>query len=177
MKFVRRFLHLPTLEWERDSGLALLTPKTQKAGEEANMGTLGRTVILGVLPVLVFAASGAAAHSATINPALVGAWAPSIADCPRLFERTSRGLSFKQPVDQFAQAVIIRPGEIEGPSSVCRVLTVTRARDTISAATECRDAIGYLSLTITIKVQSARQIIYSATGGEALNLTYLKCPI
>lgn len=141
------------------------------------METLGRTVILAVLPVLMFAASRAVAHSATINPALVGAWAPSIADCPRLFERTSRGLSFKQPVDQFAQAVIIRPGEVEGPSSFCRVLTVTRAKDTISAATECRDAIGYSSLTITIKVQSARQIVYSATGGEALKVTYLKCPI
>ena len=27
-----------------------------------------------------------------------------------------------------------------------------------------------------IKVQSAPQIIYSATGGETLNVTYLKCP-
>jgi hypothetical protein len=34
-----------------------------------------------------------------------------------------------------------------------------------------------LSLDITIKVQSARQIIYSAAGGEALNVTYLKCPM
>jgi ABC-type molybdenum transport system ATPase subunit/photorepair protein PhrA len=73
--------------------------------------------------------------------------------------------------------VIIRPGEVESPSTVCRVLTVTRAKDTISAGAECRDAIGYSSLTITIKVQSARQIVYSATGGEALNVTYLKCPI
>ena len=133
-------------------------------------------MILGVLPVLTFAASGAV-DSATINPALVGASAPSIADCPRLFERTSRGPSFKQPVDQFAEAVIIRPGEVESPSTVCRVLTVTRAKDTISAAAECRDAIGYSSVTITIKVQSARQIVYSAAGGEALNVTYLKCPI
>jgi hypothetical protein len=141
------------------------------------METLGRTVILGVLPVLMFAASGPVAHSATITPALVGAWAPSIADCPRLFERTSRGLSFKPPVDQFAQAVIIRPGEIESPSTVCRVLTVTRAKDTISAAAECRDTIGYSSVTITVKVQSARQIVYSGTGAEGLNVTYLKCPI
>ncbi len=141
------------------------------------METLARTVILGALPVLMFAASGAMAHSATINPALVGAWAPSIAECPRLFERTSRGLTFKQPVDQFAQAVIIRPGEVESPSSVCRVLKVTRAKDIISAAAECRDAISYSSVDITIKVESARQIIYSAAAGEALNVAYLKCPI
>ena len=141
------------------------------------METLRRAMILGALPILMSAAGGGVAHSATINPALVGAWTLSIADCSRLFERTSRGLSFKQPVDKFAQAVIIRPGEIEGPSSVCRVLKVTNAKDTISATAECRDAIGYLSLDITIKVQSGRQIIYNATGGESLNVTYLKCPI
>ena len=72
-----------------------------------------------------------------------------LADYSRLFQRTSRGLSFKPPVDKFAQAAIIRPGEIEGPSSVCRVLKATSAKGTISAATECRDAIGYLSLDIT----------------------------
>ena len=95
----------------------------------------------------------------------------------RLFERMGRGLSFKQPVDKFAQAVIIRPGELEGPSSVCRVLKVTRAQGTITASTECRDTVGYLSLDITIKIQSARQIIYSANGVDALNATYLKCPM
>jgi hypothetical protein len=141
------------------------------------MGMLKRAVILGGLPILVFAVGGRIARSATIDPALVGAWAPSTAECSRLFERTSRGVSFKQPVDTFAQAAIIRPGEIEGPSSVCRVLKVSRAKDTITAATECRDTVGYLSLDITIKVQSARQIIYSANGGEALNVTYLKCPM
>ena len=136
-----------------------------------------RTVVLAAFPLLMIAAGAGVAHSATIDPALVGAWTPSTADCSRLFQRTGRGLSFKQPVDKFAQAVIIRPGELEGPSSVCRVLKVTRAQGTITAATECRDTVGYLSLDITIKVQSPRQIIYSANGAEALNATYLKCPI
>jgi hypothetical protein len=136
-----------------------------------------RTVIPGALLIVISAASGGTARSATINPALVGAWTPSIAECSRLFERTSRGLSFKQPVDKFAQAVIIRPGEVEGPSSVCRVLKVTGAKDTITATTECSDTVGYMSLDITIKVQSSRQIVYSAADGEALNVTYLKCPL
>jgi hypothetical protein len=141
------------------------------------MAALTRNVMLGALPILLSAAGAPLAHSETINPALVGAWAPSIADCSRLFQRTGRGLSFKQPVDEFAQAVIIRPGELEGPASVRRVLKVTRAQDTITASTECRDTVGYLALDITIKVQSARQIVYSANGGEALNVTYLKCPM
>ena len=141
------------------------------------METLKRTLILTAFPILMSASDGGTARSATINPALVGARAPTTAECSRLFERTSRGVSFKQPVDKFAQAAIIRPGEIEGPSSVCRVLKVSRAKDTITAATECRDTVGYLSLGITIKVQSARQIIYGANGSEALNSTYLKCPM
>ncbi len=66
------------------------------------MGMLKRAAILGVLPILVFAVGGRIARFATIDPALVGAWAPSIAECSRLFERTSRGVSFKQPVDTFA---------------------------------------------------------------------------
>jgi hypothetical protein len=136
-----------------------------------------RTVVLAAFPLLMIAAGAGVAHSATIDPALAGAWTPSAADCSRLFQRTGHGLSFKQPVDKFAQAVIIRPGEFEGPSSVCRVLKVTRAQGTITAATECRDTVGYLSLDITVKVQSPRQIIYSANGVDALNATYLKCPI
>jgi hypothetical protein len=141
------------------------------------MKTLGQAVILGALSILMFTVGGGLALSATIDPALVGAGTPSIADCSRLFERTSRGISFKQTIDRFAQAAIIRPAQVEGPSSVCRVLKVSRAKDTISAATECRDTVGYLSMDITIKIQSPRQIIYSATGGEALNVTYLKCPM
>jgi hypothetical protein len=142
------------------------------------METIRRTVIRGALPMLMFASVGPAAHSATIDAALVGAWTPSIADCSRLFTRTGRGVSFKQAVDKFAQAAIIRPAEVEGPSSLCSVSKVTRAKDTISATAECRDSIGYLSETITIKVKSAREIIYSAsTGVEALNVTYLKCPM
>jgi hypothetical protein len=97
--------------------------------------------------------------------------------CSRLFERTSRGLSFKQPVDKFAQAAIIRPREIEGPSSLCRVLTVARTKDAISAATERRDSIGYLSRTDPIQIKTAREIISSATTGDVLNVTYLKRPI
>jgi hypothetical protein len=135
------------------------------------------TAVLAALPLLMIAAGGGVAHSETLNPALVGAWTPSTTDCSRLFQRTGRGLSFKPPVDKFAQAVIIRPAELEGPASVCRVLKVTRAQDTITAATECRDTVGYLTLDITIKVQSARQIVYSANGVDALNVTYLKCPM
>jgi hypothetical protein len=146
-------------------------------GEGTSMEALMRTAVLAALPLLMIAAGGGVAHSENINPSLVGAWTPSTADCSRLFQRTGHGLSFKQPVDKFAQAVIIRPGELEGPSSVCRVLKVTHTRDTITAATECRDTVGYLSLDITIKVQSARQIVYSANGAEALNFTYLKCPM
>ncbi len=141
------------------------------------MGTLRRTVVLRAIVILMLAAEGGVAHSATINPALVGAWTPSLAECSRLFTRTGRGITFKQPVDKFAQAAIIRPTQVEGPSSVCRVLKVSRANETISAATECRDTVGYLPMEITIKIQSPRQIIYSATGGEALNVTYLKCPM
>ena len=142
------------------------------------MEPLRRIVILGALPILMVAVAGGAAFSATIAPALVGAWTPSIADCAKLFERTSRGLVFKQPVDKFAQAAIIRSAEVGGPSSVCRILSVTRAKGGISATTECRDSIGYLSETITVKVKSAREIIYSASAAvEALNVTYLKCPM
>ena len=142
------------------------------------METIRRTAILGALSILMCASAGPAAHSGTIDAALVGAWTPSIADCSRLFTRTGRGIAFKQPVDKFAQAAIIRPAEVEGPSSVCSVSKVTRANSTISASAECRDTVGYLPETITIKVKSAREIVYSASEGvEALNVTYLKCPM
>ena len=38
---------------------------------------------------------------------LVGAWAYSLEDCERIFERRGGGWAFRQPVDKFAQAAIV----------------------------------------------------------------------
>ena len=53
---------------------------------------------------------------------LVGAWAYSLEDCERLFERRGGGWAFRQPVDKFAQAAIVEsPKRILLPSATCRV--------------------------------------------------------
>ena len=93
------------------------------------MKALTRTAVLAAFPILMLAASVTVAHSATIDPRLIGGWTASAADCQKFFERTNGELTYRQPVDRFAQAFIIEPGQLEGPSTgTCRVVSVHRAQ-------------------------------------------------
>ena len=141
------------------------------------METIRRTAILGALSILMCASAGAAAHSGTIDAALVGAWTPSIADCSRLFTRTGRGIAFKAACRQVRSGCNHPAGGSRGPVERVQRLQGHPCEEHNVSCAECRDAIGYLSDGRHIKVKSAREIVYSASGGEALNVTYLKCPM
>ena len=134
-----------------------------------------RNTILGSISVLALIAGGTVCFADAIDSRLVGAWAPSASDCARLFQRRGGVLSYRQPVDKFAQAALIEPQHILGPASTCRVRNVARSRDDFSVSVECDDSISFSSQTVHIKMNSGTEIAYSPSIDQALNTTLIKC--
>jgi HlyD family secretion protein len=108
---------------------------------------------------------------------LVGAWAPSAADCDRLFQRRGKALAYRQPVDRFAQAAIVESQRIRLPSAVCKLETATREGGSLRLSADCQDSISYTSRTVYIKLRSDTELFYSPTGDPVLATTLMKCPL
>ena len=108
---------------------------------------------------------------------LVGAWAPSTEDCDRLFQRRGKALTYRQPVDKFAQAAIVESQQIRLPSAVCRLETATREGGALRLSADCQDSISYTSRTVYIKLRSDTELSYSATGDPVLATALTKCPL
>jgi hypothetical protein len=134
-----------------------------------------RNTILGPISVLALIAGGTVCFANAIDSRLVGAWASSPSDCARLFQRRGGVLSYRQPVDKFAQGAIVAPQHILGPASTCRVRDVARARDDFSVSVECDDSISFSSQTMHIKMNSGTEIVYSPSIDQTLNTTLIKC--
>ena len=106
---------------------------------------------------------------------LVGAWAYSVEDCDRLFERRGGGWAYRQPVDKFAQAAIVEPKRILLPSATCRVESASEAEGALKVSAECADSITYTSRSVMISLRSATELLYSASGDPVLATTLKKC--
>jgi hypothetical protein len=107
---------------------------------------------------------------------LVGAWAYSVEDCDRLFERRGGGWAYRQPVDKFAQAAIVEPKRILLPSATCRVESASEAEGAFKVSAECADSITYTNRSVMISLRSATELLYSASGDPVLATTLRKCP-
>jgi hypothetical protein len=135
----------------------------------------GRRAIAGAIGLLALIGGGSVGPADSLDARLAGAWAPSAADCAKLFQRRGGALTFRQPIDKFAQAEIIGPQTILAPSSSCRVLSVSRESGASKVNTECNDSISFRQESVWIKVQPSGEIVYSPTGDPALGTTFIKC--
>ena len=115
------------------------------------------------------------ASAAEVDSRLSGAWATSQADCQKLFVRQGGGLTFRQPVDQFAQAAIITPGTIIQPNQTCQVMSVTHDGGLTKLDFTCRDTISYTSQSVEIEVKSPTEMIYRPNGDKTLDTALVKC--
>ena len=93
----------------------------------------------------------------------------------QLFVRRGGALTYRQPVDKFAQAAIIEPDVLRMPASTCRVRSVSHENDVVKITADCNDSISYTTQTAEIKVTSAGEIVYSPTGDPALVLSSAGC--
>ena len=149
-----------------------------RSGTRTDVSAHARRAISGFIGVLAAALLGSAGHGAEgIDSRLVGAWTASAADCQKLFERTGGGFTYRQPVDKFAQAFIIEPGQIRSPTGSCRVLGVSHDKDGTAVSMACHDSISFLTQTVHFKVRSGSEIVFSPTGDPSLDTTYERCPL
>ncbi len=115
------------------------------------------------------------AGAAELDARLSGAWATSQADCQKLFVRQGGGLTFRQPVDQFAQAAIITQGTVIQPNQTCQVMSVVHDNGLTKLDFTCRDTISYTSQSVEIEVKSSTEMIYRPNGDKTLDTTLVKC--
>ena len=108
---------------------------------------------------------------------LEGAWTQSAADCIKLFQRRGSALTFRQPVDQFAQAAIIELQRIRLPTGLCRLERASRRGSALEVSGECQDLISYTSRTAYIKLRSKNEIVFSSNGDPALDTSMTRCPL
>jgi hypothetical protein len=131
--------------------------------------------LFALLLTFALAAPTRAAAAGAIDPRLIGAWAASAADCQKLFERKGGELTYRQPVDQFAQAFIIEPGQIRSPTGTCRIHSAARDKDGVAVSLDCQDSISFQSETVHFTIRSGAEIVFGPTGGPSLDTTYQKC--
>jgi hypothetical protein len=132
-------------------------------------------LIIGAIGFLGLAVGAPACLADSIDARLVGAWTTSQADCAKVFVRSGGGLTYRQPVDKFAQAAIIGPQMIRLPASTCRVQRVSHEKDIVKITADCNDAISYTTQNVQIRVTPGGEIVYSPTGDPTLDTTFIKC--
>jgi hypothetical protein len=141
----------------------------------ANLPLRVRPVVLVLVSGFAAAVPTSVGFAAAIDPQLVGAWAGSAADCPKLFARSGGELVYRQPVDRFAEAFIIEPGQVRAPTGACRILSVAHDKNGVAVSLDCHDSISFASQTVHFKIHSGSEILYSPSGDSSLDTTYQKC--
>ena len=108
---------------------------------------------------------------------LRGAWAPSAGDCDKLFQRRGSALTYRQPVDQFAQAAIIESQRIRLPTGICRLERASHEGGALKVSGGCQDSINYTSQTAYMKLRSKNEIVFNPNGDPALDTSMTRCPL
>jgi hypothetical protein len=108
---------------------------------------------------------------------LTGAWAYSRADCDKLFQRRGKALTFRQPVDQFAQAAIVESQRIRLPSATCQLERASQEGGALKVSADCQDSISFTSRTVFIRLKSENEVSYSPSGDPVLATTLMRCPL
>jgi hypothetical protein len=113
--------------------------------------------------------------AAEMDSRLSGAWATSKADCQKLFVRQGGAFAYRQPVDQFAQAAIIRPGTVILPNQTCQLTKATHDKGLTTLDLQCRDSISYTAQSVEIETKSSTELVYRPNGDKTLDTTLVKC--
>ncbi len=108
---------------------------------------------------------------------LAGAWTQSAADCNKLFQRRGSALTYRQPVDKFAQAAIIESQRIRLPTSICRLERASHEGGALKVSGECQDSLSYTSQTAYVKLRSKNEIVFNPNGDPALDTSMTRCPL
>ena len=86
-------------------------------------------------------------------------------------------MTYRQPVDKFAQAVIIDSQRIRLPTGVCRLQRASREGDALKISGECQDSISYTSQSAYVRLRSKNEIVYNPAGDRALDTLMIRCAL
>jgi hypothetical protein len=108
---------------------------------------------------------------------LTGACAYSRADCDKLFQRRGKALTFRQPVNQFAQAAIVESQRIRLRSATCQLARASQEGGALKVSADCQDSISFTSRTVFIKLKCENEVSYSPTGDPVMATTLTRRPL
>jgi len=113
----------------------------------------------------------------TLDRRLIGAWTTSKDDCAKTFQRSKGALSYRPPLDLFAQAFIVQPSRIVTATAQCSVRKITNTKDGATLDLYCNNSIGYGHLTVRMKVLSDTEMLYRSGTSTSLEIPYDKCSL
>jgi hypothetical protein len=113
----------------------------------------------------------------TLDRRLIGAWTTSKENCAKTFQRSKGALSYRPPLDLFAQAFIVQPSRITTATAQCSVRKVTNTKDGATLDLYCNNSIGFSHLTVRMKVLSDTELLYRSGTSTSLEIPYDKCSL
>ena len=86
-------------------------------------------------------------------------------------------MTYRQPVDKFAQAVIIDSQSIRVPTGVCRLQRASHEGGALKISGECQDTISYTSQSAYVRLRSKNEIVYNPAGDRVLDTLMIRCAL
>jgi hypothetical protein len=113
----------------------------------------------------------------TLDRRLIGAWTTSKDDCAKTFQRSKGPLSYRPPLDLFAQSFIVSPNRIVAPGGQCSVRKISNTKDGATLDLYCNNSIGFSHLTVRMKILSDTEMLYRSGTSISLEMPYDKCSL
>ena len=113
----------------------------------------------------------------TLDRRLIGAWTTSKDDCAKTFQRSKGTLSYRPPLDLFAQSFIVSPNRIVAPGGQCSVKKISNTKDGATLDLYCNNSIGFSHLTVRMKILSDTEMLYRSGTSTSLEIPYDKCSL
>jgi hypothetical protein len=142
----------------------------------ANARRLGLALLVAAVGSGLGSAAVCAAEksNAALAEGLQGAWMEQSADCGDVFVTTGKQTRFREPVNMFAPALMIRGRDIITPGATCRILQTEPEGDKTRLSLSCTTSISSSPVTALFSQGDDGSIYrYSAVTGSGSR--YVRC--
>jgi len=142
----------------------------QGAGQMRNRLVIGASIFFFAAPIETGLANA-------LEERLAGAWAQSESDCKEVFEAKAGSVTFRQPVNTFISAFIVKGQDVTGVNGSCHINSASSSENGyLRLKLECRTAISFLPMDARVKIMNATQISYGDFSSDpTIDATYQRC--
>ena len=135
---------------------------------------LARSVGLSLSLAAVAAVPCAMAAESSLS-AYQGAWLQGGASCSDVYSFTTKGTSFREPVDIFAPAFIISGSRLRTPLASCRVKAVRPAGDRQVLTLGCANAVSANDVTVQMSAEPDGTLKRYFNAQDTTGSIYQRC--